>query len=211
MKLSCTFKGVAEPEQSFFTVTGWYFSDVNSTDWCLTSFPQRCTHRHNRVRTLGCQFFVPINIFQVSYLESGFFGQKFANIQGIWVSLMVCWWRRQMFTYFKISFVLISVQTECCKLELDPGSLWNIDMIFIEVRCWHLSARQAGGEQEGLQMAVELDDVQKEDELTLSAACRWSNTAPASARQWGYHQWSTTGTPPRTASHRLKEEKNRRT
>lgn len=40
-----------------------------------------------------------------------------------------------MFTYFKISFVLISVQTECCKLELDPGSLWNIDMIFIEVRC----------------------------------------------------------------------------
>lgn len=63
-------------------------------------------------------------------------------------------------------------------------------------------SRKAGG----LQMAAELEDIQKEDQLTLSAACRWSNTAPASAHQWGCHRWNMTGTPPSSASHHLKGE-----
>lgn len=45
------------------------------------------------------------------------------------------------------------------------------------------------------------------DGLTLSAACQWSNKAPASARRWGCHRWSRTGTPPGTASRHLKQNK----
>lgn len=41
-------------------------------------------------------------------------------------------------------------------------------------------------------------------QLTLSAACRWSDTAPASAALWGFRRWSRTGTPPARASRHLR-------
>lgn len=47
-------------------------------------------------------------------------------------------------------------------------------------------------------------------ELTWCAACRWSNTAPASAPLSGCHRWSMTGTRPRTASRRLWEVKKKK-
>lgn len=50
------------------------------------------------------------------------------------------------------------------------------------------------------------DKGKETDGLTLSAACRWSNKAPASDRHWGCHRWSRTGTPPWTASRHLKAD-----
>lgn len=90
-------------------------------------------------------------------------------------------------------FTVIDVQIVANKIKIPV-----LDTIFSEGK-WHLTARQ----QVVLQMAAELQDVHGEDELTLFAACRWSNTAPASAHQSGYRQRSTTGTPPRKASRHL--------
>lgn len=112
----------------------------------------------------------------------------------------------QAYVYrFTILFALISVQTECCKLWHFDNRIKALYKILKRgVDIW-LPGSRGAGEQEGLQL--ELEDIQREDELTLFAACRWSNRAPASARQWGYHRWSTTGTPPRTASRHLKGDK----
>lgn len=58
--------------------------------------------------------------------------------------------------------------------------------------CGHDLQRRVGGSTDG-----------GRGELTWCAACRWSNTALASAPLSGCHRWSTTGTRPRTASRRL--------
>lgn len=116
---------------------------------------------------------------------------------------------RQIFAHLKMPFILDSV---CTQSQTNSGTLEQ--KLKLSTGYWHSlhwsevltsplrDGRRAGGAADGSRLEV----FQEKDELTLSAACRWSNTAPASARQWGYHQWSTTGTPPRTVSRRLRAE-----
>ncbi len=91
-------------------------------------FLQCFANRHSKEYPLGYFFATLPNVF--------YSNKRFS-------SLIVSLWHRQMVTYFTVLFVLITVQTECSTL-LRPnyGSLWNIDTIFTEVRCWHLTARQ---------------------------------------------------------------------
>lgn len=121
----------------------------------------------------------------------------------------------QMFTHFTF---LSAAHRRANREPQTPGLFHARFTARPSVEYWHslrwsgvlTSHCQAAGEreEEGLQMAAELEDVQeREDELTLSAACRWSSTAPASAHRWGCRRWSTTGTPPWTASRRLKGDK----
>ena len=114
--------------------------------------PQFSTHRRSWVRHLGCEFFVPINISQVSYLESGFTGQECANKLEIWLSLMVCRWRRQMFTYFKISFA-----HQCANRMLQTWARSRLSMEYRHHLHWsevltslcRAGRRRAGGATDG--------------------------------------------------------------